>query len=108
MEDKQIIQKLLEMSRGYDIEKFKNININETHSAFDGTPKKHPYDEKLLFLIPDPYSELGEFYEFSIDSIGNIEDLGSISSEDGETVYRVRIWVKKGAIAIKSIPFKIE
>ncbi len=108
MEDKQLVRKLLQISKKYDIDKYKNININETHAIFEGTPQKHSNDENLLILLPDPFSELKEFYEFSIDSIGNIEELGSISSEDGETVYRVRLWVKKGDLAIKSEPFIIE
>ncbi|NMB63416.1 MAG: inorganic pyrophosphatase Ppa, partial [Spirochaetes bacterium] len=45
---------------------------------------------------------------FSIDTIDLVEELGTISSRDGKNALQIRIWVKKGTIALKYEPFIIE
>jgi hypothetical protein len=107
MDDRKYIKKLLEISKKYELEKFSNINLKETHTAFEGTPQKHPHDRNILILLKDPFSN-EEFYEFSIDSIGTIEDLGSTTSGSGETAPKIRVWIKKGMTALKSMPFIVK
>jgi inorganic pyrophosphatase len=95
MEDKKYISKLIEMQQGFDIDKYRDINIKDSHTPFEGTPRKHPYDNSYLILFTDPFSHNKCYYEFSINSIGTIEEIGTISSEDGRNTYKVRLWIKK-------------
>jgi hypothetical protein len=102
------IRKLMEKSqKQFALEKYRESNIDVTHCFFEGTPKKHPNDDKILILLIDPFSKNKEFYEFTIDSIGQIEEIGTITNQDGESALQVRIWVKKGIPAIKAKPFVV-
>ncbi len=108
MNDKSYVQKLLEISGSYEIDRYKENDLNSTHRPFIGTPKKHPNDENILILLTDPFSNNKKFYEFPISSIGSIEDLGTITSESGETAYKIRVWVKKGMPGLAAEPFIVE
>jgi hypothetical protein len=108
MEDRKYMKRLLDISRGYQIDKYRELNLEKTHKAFEGTPKKHPHDENVLILLTDPFSNFNRYYEFSLESIGHVEDLGTISSETGKSTHRIRVWVKKGMPAIKSTPFIVK
>jgi len=108
METKKYIQKLLSISEGYQVDRYRKKNLGKTHVPFEGTPKKHHHDDKLLILLTDPFSSLSDFFEFSLDSIGHVEDLGTITNEKGKSTTKIRIWIKKGMPAIKSERFIVE
>ncbi len=107
--DEQI--KLLNLLKENDktaIDRYRNINFFENHVAFVGTPKKHQYDKSKIILLSDPFTDKKIFYEFSIDTIELVEELGTISSQDGKNALQIRIWVKKGTVAVKYEPFIID
>jgi len=89
----------------FALEKYRESDINITHRYFEGTPKKHLQDDTILVLLTDPFSKNKDFYEFTIDSIGHIEEIGTITNRDGQSALRVRVWIKKGTPAIKAKPF---
>ena len=100
------IKRLIEKShKQFALEKYQTENISKTHRVFEGTPKKHPNDDTLMILLSDPFSKNKEFYEFTVDSVGHIEEIGTITNEEGESALKVRIWIKKGTPAIKAKPF---
>lgn len=102
----RFIRELIQKSRKeFAVQAYRDADISRTHRAFKGTPKKHPYDDTLLILMTKPFSKNNEFYEFTVDSIGHIEEIGTITNEDGESAMHVRLWVKKGVPAIRSKPF---
>ncbi len=106
--EKQFVLKLLEMSKNFELEKCDHIDMSRTHTPFEGTPKKHPTDENILLLFSHPFSEKRGFFEFAIDSIDNIENLGTITTSSGESVYTIRVWVKKGEPGLKAEPFIVD
>ena len=108
MEEKIYLQKLLEMKSGYEVDIYRDINFKNEHLSFEGTPKKHPYDSSYLVLLSDPFAKNNHFYEFSLNSIGTIEDMGTITSEDGKSANRVRVWVRKGMTALRTEPFTVK
>jgi hypothetical protein len=65
-------------------------------------------DENILILLTSPFTSDKKFYEFYVNSIGSIEEIGTITSEKGESAIKVRVWVKKGMPALKAEPFIIE
>lgn len=105
----QYIRGLIERSRKeFELQSYRDRDIHESHVPYEGTPRKHPYDANILILVPDPFADREKtFYEFTVDSIGLIEELQTISNERGDSAIRVRVWVKKGKTAIKSTPFVV-
>lgn len=100
------IKKLIEKSqKHFSLERYRDHDIKKTHRAFIGTPKKHPHDDTIMILLSDPFSKNNEFYEFTVDSIGHIEEIGTITNREGESYIKIRIWIKKGTPAIKAKPF---
>lgn len=108
MENVKYVKKLIEQSASYEISKFKDNKIQDSHVPYEGSPKKHPTDDNILILLTDPFSRRSSFYEFSIESIGSIEELGTISSEDGSNAYMIRVWIRKGMTALKTEPFIVD
>jgi len=82
--------------------------LRRTHVAFSGSPRRHPFEPSKVVLIVDPYSADSHFYEFEADDIGFAEELPSLVTPEGESSTMVRVWVKKGSIAVRSIPFMVE
>ncbi len=105
MDDKMYVQKLLESNEQFTIDKKRNIDLKEDFIPFEGSPKKHPSNDNILMLITNPFEENKKFYEFYMDTISAIEEIGTISSEDFKSAYQIRIWVRKGTMAIKSETF---
>jgi hypothetical protein len=104
-----LIQNIIEKTkRRFAMERYSNLDINMTHQVFEGFPRKHQHDAKILILMKDPFAKNREFYEFTVDSIDRIEETGAITNENGQSAMKVRIWVKKGVPAIKARPFIVK
>jgi len=96
------LSELAKLSGKHEIERYSEINFFNTFTPYEGIPKKHPYDKNKVMLICDPFSEDTPFYEFPVSSIGRIDELDTLSSENGSTGIRVRIWIQKGTVGIIS------
>jgi inorganic pyrophosphatase len=82
--------------------------LKETHIAFTGSPRKHPYDPERVILITDPYSKITSYYEFKTDDISYVEELVNLVNIDGEIVPMARIWVKKKSIGARASLFIVD
>jgi inorganic pyrophosphatase len=105
MEDKKYVQKLLEVLPHSSIDKIRIVDLKQDHEEFEGSPKRHPNNENIIILVQNPFDEKKVFYEFYMDTISSIEEIGTISSDDGKNAYIIRLWVKKSSLAIKSETF---
>ena len=76
--------------------------------AFEGAIKKHPSAPAILVLLTNPFEPHQHFFEFTVDSIYDIEEIGSLTNKEGKTACRVRLWVKKGCLAFKTEPFIVK
>ncbi|MBN2531301.1 MAG: hypothetical protein JXB88_00345 [Spirochaetales bacterium] len=102
-------EKFLESKPFYEITKYSgHPDYSKSNVAFTGAPRKHPYDEKKILLISDPFSSNTIFFEFKLSTISHIEELSRIVTESGEIVNLVKIWVKKGSLGLKYEPFIVE
>lgn len=73
--------------------------------SFSGSPRKHPHQPEKIVLIADPCSANTFYYEFAKADITFVEELPSIVDMEGNTITLMRIWIKKGSIAVRSTPF---
>ena len=80
-------------------------NLRENHVAFSGSPRKHPYNNKKVILVIDPYSSNPFYYEFNRSDIAYVEELPNITNLDNETITMVRAWVIKNSIGVRATPF---
>ena len=102
------IEKFLEKAKKFEVEAYKRFpDLTLNHVAFSGSPQKHPYDEKKIVLIVDPFSASAFCYEFKMDDIEGVEVLPSLVTAKGESVTMARVWVKKGSLGVKAIPFVV-
>ena len=105
MDEKKYVQKLLDISKNYDIDKIRILNNSEEYQPFEGSPKRHPANENILILISNPFDEFKQYYEFHLDTISAVEEIGTLTSGDNKSVYEIRVWIKKGTVAVKSETF---
>ena len=82
-------------------------NLSKDNVAFTGSPKKHPYDQKKILLISDPFSSNTILFEFNIADISQAEEISRIVSETGDGLKLIKIWVKKGSLGLKYEPFVV-
>lgn len=103
------VRKFLENTKKFELEAYKEFpNLLLDHVPFTGTPRKHPYNKEKIILTADPFSTQPLHYEFNIEDIEGVEELPSQVTLEGQSVSMLRIWVRKGSIGVKSIPFIVE
>ncbi len=73
--------------------------------SFTGSPRKHPYDAEKIILVADPYSTNTFYFEFEKADIAFVEELPSVVDMEGNTLTMIRIWIKKGSVAVRCTPF---
>ncbi len=102
------IQKYLETQPLYELVKYdKRPELKSEAVSFTGAIRKHPYDESKLLLITEPFSSDTEFFEFRIEDIVHYEERPNISTESGESLFIVQIWVKRGSFGVQYHPFEV-
>ena len=103
---------LIAKTNKFEIESFKRPKdihqLKQNHVAFSGSPRKHWHDPSKVILIADPYSRSTFYYEFRIEDIACVQELPNLVSVEEEVIPIVRIWVKKGSIALRCTPFIVE
>ena len=103
------VKKFLEKTKKFEVEAYKKFpDLLLDHVPFTGAPQKHPYDKEKIVLIADPFSTHTSYYEFNIEDIEGVEELPSRATLEGQAVTMLRVWVRKGSIAVKKIPFIVE
>ena len=103
---------LIRDTEHFEITRFKKPHdieqLKQSHVPFCGSPRKHPYDSHRIILLVDPYGHAHHYYEFSLDDIGFVEELPNMATMDDGVIPMVRVWVRKGSIGVRSIPFWVE
>ena len=103
------VKRFLKETKKFEIEAYKKYpDLIFNFVPFSGSPKKHPYDQDKIVLVTDPFSTHTSYYEFNIADIEGIEELPSLVTIEGKSVTMVRVWLRKGSIAVKAFPFVVE
>lgn len=104
--------RFLQKARKYEIQSYdrpKDIKLlKKTHIPFSGSLFKHPYDREKLILVADPVSSNTFYYEFKTKDIAGVEELPNQVDPEGESYNISRIWVRKGSLAVRCAPFRVE
>ena len=82
--------------------------LKKSHVAFCGLLFKHPHDPEILILSAEPYGSQTFYYEFRIADVSYMEEVSNVISLEGEVVTISRIWVKKGVVGIRCLPFLVD
>ena len=99
--------KLLEQGLAYDIQPYQGEgNLEADAIAFSGALRQH-YNPNMVVLLSRPLESDGVIYEFRVDDILHIEEIDHLTRQDGLTVEQVRVWVRKGSLAMKMQPFQV-
>jgi len=105
------ITEYIESAPLFDVVRYKDHAAMDA-VAFVGTLRKHPYDaEKCLLLTatkeaPRWITE-GSIIEFRIVDVLAADELPLPVDEEGSARSLVRIWVKRGALALRYEPFEV-
>lgn len=105
------ISEYLDSSPFFDIVRYgKSEAFNAI--AFIGTLRKHPYDPDKCLLLTARQEKLkwldeGIIIEFRISDVQAADEIASPIDQLGVTRPLVRLWVKKGAIALRYDPFEV-
>lgn len=102
----------LQLQEKYDIRIFDDKQdmtvLKSTHVCFSGSPRKHPEREDKIMLVADLFGSQPMYYEFKLRDVSCVERLSNEVTPDGDTVTLARIWIKKGSVAVRCIPFVVE
>lgn len=81
--------------------------------AFVGTLRKHPYDADKCLLLSGRQEKLswleeGQLIEFRISDVLGADEMPTIVDATGSTRALLRLWVRRGALAIRYDPFEVD
>jgi hypothetical protein len=79
--------------------------LRHENVSFTGSPRKHPYDPDKIILVADPYSTNTFYYEFEKSAVALVEELSNVVDTEGNTFTMIRLWVRKGSVAVRCTPF---
>jgi inorganic pyrophosphatase len=80
----------------------------QTHVAFCGSPMQHPQDSRKILLVADAAGSNPFYYEFYAQDIECMDELPHVTNPAGETITMARVWLKKGSVGVRCIPFVVE
>lgn len=104
-EQKNIIKEVIASASSVNLP---GLEVNSGYSSFVGIPGRSHSDPAKVLIFPELYTDTGEYLEFFIKDICHIEELETISSPEGKSAVKARVWVKKGVRAVKARPFTVE
>ena len=110
-EDIMSISEYLDSSPIFDLVKYGRHDALDAF-AFVGGLRKHPYDpEKCLLMTAEQekphWLDEGVIIEFRIADVLAADELPSPVNKEGAARSLVRLWVKRGAIALRYEPFEV-
>lgn len=101
----------LQKAEKFEIEAYKTPHdirtLSKTHAPYTGSPQKHPLDPEQIILVSDPYNAASPYIEFNRQDITHVEKLAAVVNLKGDTVYMIRVWVRRGSLATQCTPFQV-
>ncbi len=96
--------KMIGEGKFYELQVYRGEgNLENEAMPFSGSLRQH-YNPNMVLLLINPASQHGMVYEFRLEDVLHAEEQPSITRPDGITVEIVRLWVKKGSVAMRMEP----
>ncbi|MDT8446472.1 MAG: hypothetical protein RRB13_06195 [bacterium] len=76
--------------------------------SYLGQIKQHKSDPAKIYLLIDPLSSSSVLVEFKTADILYAENYNTLSDAQGGSVQLIQLWVKKGAVGLRLVPFVVE
>ncbi|MBN1686377.1 MAG: hypothetical protein JW852_06955 [Spirochaetales bacterium] len=93
----------------HDIARYNtHADLEKEAVAFTAAPRKHPYDDKKILLVKDPFSSDTVFYEFNIADILHVDSMSNVGTDSGRNIRMARVWIKKGSLGLRYEPFEVD
>jgi len=91
-----------------DLERFSDPEkLKKEAVPYVGQLRQHQQEAEKLYLRLDPLRQGSALLEFNKSDILFAEDVKTISQEGGSNFRLGKIWVKKGAVAVRLEPFVV-
>lgn len=104
----QEIRKILEQAPCFELQTFFSEDaFSANHVEFVGIPNRHQYSEDRMVLVCGTQGGVTTFYEFAVRDIDRIETIETVVAKDGRALPLVRLWVRKGVLALRYEPFVV-
>lgn len=98
----------LTTSELHEIIRYSGKRDNDSPSvAYEGSVRKHPYDDSKFLLITPPVNNPSHFYEFRIRDVVKTNNLRQLVTEEGDTVQILEVFVRSGSHGIEMLPFEV-
>jgi hypothetical protein len=107
---------LLEEEPQFEIIRYKS-GAPQDAVAFTGTLRKHPYDPDKCLLLADssaaqasaaPAGFTPAILEFRKADVLGMEELPSPVDESGHSRQVLRLWIRRGSLALRYEPFEVD
>ena len=79
----------------------------KTCKSFLGSPRKHPSDPQRIILVTQVLEKQRVFLEFKKSDICHVDEAQTVTTEEGESINLVTLWLAKESIGIELRPFKV-
>ena len=92
-----------------DLERYSDPEkLNKEAVAYVGQLRRHQEEAEKIYLRLDPLRQSSALLEFNKSDILYVEDVKTISQEGGDAFRLAKIWVRRGAVAIRLEPFIVQ
>lgn len=85
----------------------RSAELKQHCAAFSGLLFRRPGDPGTVVLLEEPQGGQTVYYEFQIADVSFMEQVSNAVTPDGKVAAIARIWVKKGAVGIRCLPFAV-
>jgi inorganic pyrophosphatase len=91
-----------------ELMKFKSDETTKDAVIFYGVPFKNPLKKDKIVISPTMFSTSSIFYEFGINDIITWDEVEKIVNPSGTSLTLIKLYVRRGSVAIRYEPVLIE
>ncbi|MEW6335404.1 MAG: inorganic pyrophosphatase Ppa [Thermodesulfobacteriota bacterium] len=106
------IKQFLMQVEAFEIQRYERpigaAELKRNCTAFSGLLFRRAGDPGTIVLLEEPPHGRTVYYEFRIADIPYMEQVSNAVTPDGKVAAIARVWVKKGAVGIRCLPFAVE
>lgn len=103
------IRKLIGEGQQLNLEKYNDKErLKKEAIGFTGSARSNKTNPTKIYLRLNPLEQQSTLLEFNIQDILFVEELQTLSQQDGSSFPLIRLWVRKESIGVKLEPFVVQ